>query len=304
MWATFTKKNPPVSISFTKIHQSVNTHDFVANSPKCSQTTEALPLLLSEWLSNWWGILPTCSPCLCLTLLLSYCVIILWYASWRFRSYYITASDIWVSDHIFSRSLFLFCGPAFKNLRTVLKLHYIEWKWTIWYYHAWNTHKDVDLLSYAFWLLWLSSLLPFSRQRGVPGHDVRSLLLGGHVGQSGSPAVPPHLPVYQWLLRLFVLLRSGLWSFPLLPPACRVWVSAPSYCKVAWMCGNGTAKPFTFGTQQAHQLSLLLHSNLHIHRYIHTYAYTYTHTYILNVLSFSRNNRHHILSFECKINAL
>lgn len=71
----------------------------------------------------------------------------------------------------------------------------------------------------------LSVTLSLCRQYCVPGDDGGGVLLGGHVGQGGPQTVSAHLHVCERLLRLPVLLRSGLRHLPALPHDRRLWVS-------------------------------------------------------------------------------
>lgn len=49
------------------------------------------------------------------------------------------------------------------------------------------------------------------RQHCVCGDDGRGLLLGWHGRQGGQTTVSAHLYVHEWLLRLPVIFRAGLW---------------------------------------------------------------------------------------------
>lgn len=60
---------------------------------------------------------------------------------------------------------------------------------------------------------------PPRRPHRLPGHDGGSLPLGRAGRPAGPETVSAHLALSEQHLCLFLILRPGLWHFPLLPPA-------------------------------------------------------------------------------------
>ena len=105
-------------------------------------------------------------------------------------------------------------------------VHKLPKCWSSPQYQNIQTHSNTcSCRDIAIWGNALALSLSLSRQCCLLGNDDWGALLGRYVWQSGPQTVPPHLHVHEWLLRLPVIFRPGLWLLPPLPPRRRLRVS-------------------------------------------------------------------------------